>query len=92
MPQADPSSLERFVLAQAPVFDGVLAELGSGRKRSHWMWFIFPQLRGLGLSSTSQYYGVASVNEARAYLASHSWTEAGTLHTRCASGRRPHLA
>jgi uncharacterized protein (DUF1810 family) len=69
MPQADASSLERFVLAQAPVFDEVLAELGSGRKRSHWMWFIFPQLRGLGLSSTSQYYGLASVNEARAYLA-----------------------
>lgn len=69
MPQADASSLERFVLAQALVFDEVLAELGAGRKRSHWMWFVFPQLRGLGLSSTSQYYGVASVNEARTYLA-----------------------
>jgi uncharacterized protein (DUF1810 family) len=69
MPQADATSLERFVLAQAPVLEEVLCELGSGRKRSHWMWFIFPQLRGLGLSSTSQYFGVASVNEARAYLA-----------------------
>lgn len=69
MAQRDPSSLERFVLAQAPVFDTVLAELKAGRKRSHWMWFIFPQLRGLGRSSTAVFYGIASLDEARAYLA-----------------------
>jgi len=66
---ADPFDLDRFVTAQAPVFDAALAELQAGRKRSHWMWFIFPQLRGLGFSATAQFYGVASLDEARAYLA-----------------------
>jgi uncharacterized protein (DUF1810 family) len=61
--------LERFVTAQAPVFETVLAELRAGRKRSHWMWFVFPQLRGLGQSSTARFYGIASIEEARAYLA-----------------------
>ncbi|MDB5857752.1 MAG: hypothetical protein JWQ76_1441 [Ramlibacter sp.] len=65
----DAFDLQRFVTAQAPVMDAVLAELGAGRKRSHWMWFVFPQLRGLGLSSTAQHYGIASLAEARAYLA-----------------------
>lgn len=65
----DPFNLERFVTAQNPVFETVLAELEAGRKRSHWMWFIFPQLRGLGHSSTAQFYGIASLEEARAYLA-----------------------
>ncbi len=60
--------LERFVKAQAPVFDIVFRELQAGRKRSHWMWLIFPQLRGLGHSSTAQFYGVGSLAEAQAYL------------------------
>lgn len=65
---ADPFDLERFVTAQTPVFSTALAELKAGRKRSHWMWFIFPQLRGLGRSFTAQFYGVSSLGEARAYL------------------------
>jgi uncharacterized protein (DUF1810 family) len=65
----DPYDLCRFVVAQGPVFDTVLAELRDGRKRTHWMWFVFPQLRGLGPSATAQAYGVSSLEEARAYLA-----------------------
>jgi uncharacterized protein (DUF1810 family) len=65
----DPFDLERFVTAQAPVFASVLAELQAGRKRSHWMGFVFPQLRGLGRSSTAMFYGISSLDEARAYLA-----------------------
>ena len=65
----DPFNLERFVTAQDPVFYTVLNELRTGRKRSHWMWFVFPQLRGLGRSSMAQYYGISSLAEARAYLA-----------------------
>lgn len=64
-PTADP--LQRFVDAQAPVFDAACAELAAGRKRTHWMWFVFPQLRGLGLSPTAQHYGLASREEALAY-------------------------
>ena len=66
---ADPFDLDRFVRAQDPVLDQVRRELGEGRKRSHWMWFVFPQLRGLGRSATAQYYGIGSLAEARAYLA-----------------------
>lgn len=62
------SDLQRFVEAQARVYDSVLDELRAGRKRSHWMWFVFPQLRGLGSSPTAQHYGIASLEEARAYL------------------------
>jgi uncharacterized protein (DUF1810 family) len=69
MTSADPSNLERFVTAQAPVFETVLAELRAGRKRTHWMWFVFPQLSGLGRSSTARFYGISSPDEARAYLA-----------------------
>src|SRR3954447_24069050 len=69
MPNADPFDLNRFVIAQAPVFAAALDELKAGRKRSHWMWFIFPQLRGLGHSSMAQFYGIASLDEGRAYLA-----------------------
>jgi uncharacterized protein (DUF1810 family) len=65
----DPFDLQRFVTAQAPIFETALAELRAGRKQSHWMWFIFPQLRGLGRSSIAQFYGVLSFNEAQAYLA-----------------------
>ena len=61
--------LSRFVDAQARVWDAVRAELGAGRKRSHWMWFVFPQLRGLGRSETARHYGIASREEAVAYLA-----------------------
>ena len=66
----DPHDLARFVDAQAGgVHDAAIAELRRGRKTSHWMWFVFPQLAGLGHSSTSQYYGLGSLDEARAYLA-----------------------
>ncbi|ATU93216.1 DUF1810 domain-containing protein [Phyllobacterium zundukense] len=69
MPQKDLFDLERFVVAQAPVFEIALKELQGGRKQSHWMWFVFPQLRGLGHSPTAEFYGIASLDEARAYLA-----------------------
>lgn len=65
----DPFDLSRFLAAQAPIFDTALEELRAGRKQSHWMWFIFPQLRGLGHSSMAQFYGIQSIEEARAYLA-----------------------
>ncbi|HSV71680.1 MAG TPA: DUF1810 domain-containing protein [Methylibium sp.] len=63
----DPFDLERFVRAQAPVYDAALAELQAGRKRSHWMWFVFPQHRALGRSATALRYGMGSVDEALAY-------------------------
>ena len=66
---ADPFDLDRFVSAQAPVIDTVRAELAAGAKRSHWMWFVFPQLEGLGTSPMARRYGIASLAEARAYLA-----------------------
>src|SRR5512141_1273368 len=66
---ADPFGLERFVQAQEPVYEQVLAELRAGRKRSHWMWFVFPQLAGLGFSAMAQRYAIGSLAEARAYLA-----------------------
>ncbi|WP_176592131.1 DUF1810 domain-containing protein [Sphingobium sp. EM0848] len=62
-------ALARFVEAQAHVYDTALSEIRAGSKRSHWMWFIFPQLRGLGQSPTAHHYGIASIEEARAYLA-----------------------
>jgi uncharacterized protein (DUF1810 family) len=64
----DPFELSRFVEAQDKIYDRVLAELASGRKRSHWMWFVFPQIEGLGFSSTTQYYSIKSPEEARQYL------------------------
>ena len=69
MDQADSFQLQRFVDAQKGVIDGALLELQAGRKQSHWMWFIFPQLAELGRSPTSQFYGLRSLHEARAYLA-----------------------
>ena len=66
---ADLYDLERYVRAQQPVFAQVCAELAAGRKESHWMWFIFPQLRGLGSSSMAERYAIGSLEEARAYLA-----------------------
>ncbi len=65
---ADPYNLQRFVLAQAPVFDRVLEELKMGAKMSHWMWFIFPQIRGLGRSPVSIEFALYDIGEARAYL------------------------
>jgi uncharacterized protein (DUF1810 family) len=69
MSHADPFDLDRFVMAQAPVYDMALAELIGGKKLSHWMWFVFPQLRGLGRSVTAQQFGIDTLDEARAYLA-----------------------
>ena len=65
----DPFDLERFVDAQSAVYTRVLAELRRGRKQSHWMWFIFPQLAGLGHSAMAQRFAIASTQEAAAYLA-----------------------
>ena len=65
--EPDPYNLARFVAAQAPVFARVCAELDAGAKTSHWMWFIFPQLKALGRSATALFYGLADVAEARAY-------------------------
>jgi uncharacterized protein (DUF1810 family) len=69
MAAADCFDLQRFVTAQAPAFETVLAELRAGRKRTHWIWFVFPQLVALGRSSTARFYGISSIDEARAYLA-----------------------
>jgi uncharacterized protein (DUF1810 family) len=66
---SDPFDLDRFVKAQNPVYSGVIGELGRGRKQSHWMWFIFPQVAGLGFSAMSQRYAIATRAEAKAYLA-----------------------
>lgn len=65
----DPHDLNRFVTAQEPVLAQVRRELGAGQKQSHWMWFVFPQLRDLGHSPVARHYGIASLDEARAYLA-----------------------
>lgn len=69
MTGGDPFDLQRFIEAQAHVYGVAFDEIAAGRKRSHWMWFVFPQLRGLGRSSTAQIYGISSLAEARAYLA-----------------------
>ena len=66
---ADPFNLKRFVEAQARVYDQARRELEAGRKQSHWMWFIFPQIAGLGQSATSIRFAIASMDEAKAYLA-----------------------
>ena len=66
---ADPYDLQRFVDAQDPVYQRVCAELRNGRKDTHWMWFIFPQIRGLGSSSTAAAFAIESREEAEAYLA-----------------------
>jgi uncharacterized protein (DUF1810 family) len=64
----DPFNLERFVSAQAAVFEQVLAELRGGDKRTHWIWFIFPQMKGLGRSPQANFFGIGSLEEAVAYL------------------------
>ena len=65
----DPFRLSRFVEAQAGAYETALAELKQGRKSSHWIWFVFPQIAGLGVSPTSRFYAIGSLEEARAYLA-----------------------
>lgn len=80
-------TLQRFVDAQAPVFDRVLRELTFGDKVTHWMWFIFPQLRGLGFSEKAQFYGLESLDEATAYLA-HPLL--GPRLLTCCEAMRPH--
>jgi uncharacterized protein (DUF1810 family) len=65
----DEYNLQRFLDAQAGIYDQVLQELESGRKGSHWMWFIFPQIKGLGFSSTSKFFAISSISEARAFVA-----------------------
>jgi uncharacterized protein (DUF1810 family) len=66
---SDPFDLERFVAAQRPVYEDVVEELRRGRKTGHWIWFIFPQVAGLGLSAMSHRYAIGSLAEAQAYLA-----------------------
>lgn len=66
---SDTYDLQRFVEAQQPVYPRVVSELRAGRKQSHWMWFIFPQIQGLGRSETARHYAIASRDEASAYLA-----------------------
>ena len=68
-PADDPFDLERFVAAQAAVYDTALAELRRGRKTTHWIWFVLPQLRGLGRSERARHYGLSGLAEARTYLA-----------------------
>jgi uncharacterized protein (DUF1810 family) len=65
----DPYDLQRFVDAQNGVYESVINELRAGRKRSHWIWFVFPQIQGLGRSPTAMRFAIASADEARAYLA-----------------------
>jgi uncharacterized protein (DUF1810 family) len=65
----DPHNLKRFVTAQFPVFEQACSELREGRKRSHWMWFVFPQLKGRGRSETARVFAISGLEEARAYLA-----------------------
>jgi uncharacterized protein (DUF1810 family) len=87
---ADPFNLDRFLAAQAGgVYEQALAELREGRKRSHWMWFIFPQHADLGRSSTARYYGLSGVEEARAY-AGHPVL--GDRLRECARAVLPHLS
>ncbi len=68
MTAADPYNLQRFIDGQDGLFDNVLAEIEAGSKQSHWMWFIFPQLAGLGQSPTAEYYAIHTLSEAGAYL------------------------
>jgi uncharacterized protein (DUF1810 family) len=69
METADPHDLARFLQAQEQIYEQALSEIRSGRKRTHWMWFVFPQFDGLGFSPTARLYAIKSVAEAEAYLA-----------------------
>ena len=77
----DINSLDRFLKAQEHTFHIAMEELMNGQKQSHWMWFMFPQLRGLGRSSTAHIYGISGLEEAKAYLA-HPWLS-GRLYEFC---------
>lgn len=66
--ESDPFDLQRFLDAQAPIYEQVRAELRAGRKASHWMWFVFPQIKGLGSSVLAEKFAISSLEEARAYL------------------------
>jgi uncharacterized protein (DUF1810 family) len=79
----DINSLERFVKAQERMYQVALKEIREGKKRSHWMWYIFPQLRGLGTSSMAHTYGISGLDEAKAYL-EHPWLS-GRLYELCVS-------
>jgi|SRR6516162_143153 len=85
----DRYDLERYIRAQEPVFAQVCAELADGRKQSHWMWFIFPQLRGLGSSSMAERYAIGSLAEALAYLAHPLLGERLRTCTQLVKIRRP---
>ena len=76
---ADPFDLCRFTHAQEGVYDRALSELKRGRKQGHWMWYIFPQLAGLGYSETTRYYAIKSREEAVAYM-NHPFTVPGWWH------------
>lgn len=67
-PSDDPNNLQRFVEAQQEDYEDVCAELRAGRKRTHWMWYIFPQIKGLGRSATADWFAISSLEEAQAYL------------------------
>lgn len=84
---SDPFDLSRFVAAQAGIYEQALAELQQGKKRSHWMWFIFPQIAGLGTSSTARFYALSGGDEARAYLAH---PVLGPRLTACSAALLPH--
>ena len=77
----DINSLDRFLKVQEHTFHIAMEELMNGQKQSHWMWYIFPQLRGLGRSSTAHIYGISGLEEAKAYLA-HPWLS-GRLYELC---------
>ncbi|WP_022684738.1 DUF1810 domain-containing protein [Sphingomonas phyllosphaerae] len=79
--------LARFVAAQAPLYDTALRELTQGAKRTHWMWFVFPQVAGLGQSATARHYAIRDVDEARAYLA-HPLL--GRRYLECVTALGPH--
>jgi uncharacterized protein (DUF1810 family) len=64
----DPNNLQRFVEAQRAVYERVRAELSAGQKQGHWIWFIFPQLTGLGMSAMSEEFGISSLDEAKSYI------------------------
>ncbi len=68
----DPFNLQRFIDAQKDTFDTAMQELREGKKRTHWIWFIFPQMRALGYSYNSKYYGISGIEEAKEYLRNES--------------------
>ena len=65
---SDENNLQRFITAQETFYDTALAEIKKGRKQSHWMWYIFPQIQGLGFSETSKFYAIKDINEAKEFL------------------------